>query len=125
MKDIDFRTHPAAEREWQAQERGEGTYAHVARAAGEPVEAMLPPDFAERVAVMAQVRASALRQPARFETWLIALLLITLVAGGAAFIATDTRSLESLRQPWLLGLAGCLALSQGMAWLFRPGRRDG
>ena len=125
MKDIDFRTQPPAEREWQAQERGEGTYAHVNRAAAQPIEVILPMEFAERVAATAQARANALRQPARFESWLIALLLIALVAGGAAFIATDSRSLESLRQPWLLGLAGCLALSQGMAWLFRPGRRGG
>ncbi|UPG90631.1 hypothetical protein L2Y96_02325 [Luteibacter aegosomaticola] len=125
MKDIDFGKQPAAEREWQAQERGEGPYAAVARVASQADAPALPPDFAERVATMAQVRRKALQQPARLEAWLIGTLLVALVVGGAVFIALDVRSLDGLRQPWLIGLAACLAISQGAAWLLRPAHRRG
>lgn len=128
MKDIDFRTDRAAEGEWQAQQRGDGPYAAVARAARQGMEPALPADFAERVAATAQARARALRQPARLETWLIAGLLVTMLGGGVAAMAADPRVLEALSprgalaQPWLLGLAACAAVTQGMAWLLRPAR---
>jgi hypothetical protein len=123
MKDIDFRTHPAAEREWQAQEGQAGPYAAVTRAARQAMEPGLPADFAERVATLAQAQARARRQPARFEAWLIGTLLATMIGGAAAFLVTDAHALDTVRQPWLLVLAGCAALTQGIAWLRPTGRR--
>lgn len=125
MNDIDFRQQPAAEREWQAQERGEGPYAQITHAASQDMAARLPEDFAERVAAMAEARARALAQPARLEAWLIGLLFIAMLVGGATFVTLDVRAWEGPGQPWLYGLAACLALSQGLAWLFRPGHRRG
>jgi hypothetical protein len=129
MKDIDFRTNHAAENEWQAQERGDGPYAAIGRAARQGMEPTLPPDFAERVAVTAQARARALHQPARLETWLIGVLLTVLVVAGAAGIAMDARVMMPLRElnvpgaGWLLGLAACAALTQAMAWWLKPNRQ--
>ncbi|QWT19181.1 hypothetical protein KPL74_15690 [Bacillus sp. NP157] len=119
MKDIDFRNDPAAEREWQAQERGEGRYAAVLRAAGTDVGPTLPAGFAGRVADVAEARRRAAGQPARLEAWLIGVLLAILLASAVPLVFTNEHALETLRQPWLLGLAGCLALSQALA-LLRP-----
>ena len=129
MKDIDFRTHHAAENEWQAQERGDGPYAAIGRAARQGMEPALPPDFAERVAATAQARARALRQPARLEGWLIGVLLTVLVVTGAAAMAIDPHFLPPLREldvpggAWLLGVAACAALTQALAWWRPAGRR--
>lgn len=123
MKDIDFRNHPAAEREWQAQEDQAGPYAAVGRAAREAMEPALPADFAERVATLAQAQSRALRQPARLEAWLIGGLLAAMIGGAVAFLATDAHALDTVRQPLLLVLAGCVALTQGLAWLRPTGRR--
>ncbi|MGN6481633.1 hypothetical protein [Luteibacter sp.] len=127
MKDIDFRTNHAAENEWQAQERGDGPYAAIGRAARQGMEPGLPPDFAERVAATAQARARALRQPARLESWLIGVLLAVLVVTGGAAMVFDARFQMTLREldvpgtNWLLGLAACAALTQAIALL--PGSR--
>jgi hypothetical protein len=123
MKDIDFRHDPAAEQEWQAQERREGPYANVARVAAHPMEPELPADFAERVAGVAQARARALRQPARLEAWLVGLMLAVMLGVAVAVGATDISLGQLAAQPWLLGLGACLVLSQGLDWAARRARR--
>jgi hypothetical protein len=110
MKDIDFRD-PRSEAEWRAQERGDGSYARIARAAAYEPEMRLPADFAERMAAMAHTRTKAAQAPTVLETGLIALLLTILFAAAGALLALTGRLDGVLRPSWPLGLAVCVALS--------------
>jgi hypothetical protein len=114
------------ERSGQAHDRGDAQirgYRVVMRALQEPPADLLPDDFAERVATLAERDAIA---PARLETGLLAVLMTVLMCGLIALATIDGKDwLHALAQvqlfanPWVYALLGCLGLSQGIAWL-RP-----
>jgi hypothetical protein len=111
MKEIDFR-EPRTGSEWRAQERGDGAYASIARAAAHDAGTGLPPDFADRVAAAAGARAEAANAGTWLETGLIAALLAALLLGGAALFLLTGRLDSLLRPSWPLGLAACVVVSQ-------------
>jgi hypothetical protein len=130
--------------EWQAQEqalqreRGPdardhrdsaqvGGYRVVMRALKQPPPDLLPGNFAERVAALAQRQAIA---PSRLENGLLVALMTALVCGLIALAVIDGHDwlhaiadLHLFGNPWIYALLGCLAMSQGIAWLRPTGRR--
>ena len=120
MKDIDFRD-PRAENEWRAQERGEGIYARIARAAAHDPGVDVPADFAERIAASAQARRKAAQAPTGLESGLIAVLLAILVVAAGGILVLTGRLDGLLRPSWPLGLAVCVTLSL-LLELFTPRR---
>lgn len=129
--------------EWQAQEqalqRERAQHAHdsrdntrvqgyrmVVRALKQAPPDLLPGNFAARVATLAEREAIP---PPRLENGLLAALMTTLVCGLVALATIDGRdwlhAIADLRlfgNPWIYALLGCLAMSQGIAWL-RPADR--
>ncbi|MGA0586438.1 hypothetical protein ACO2Q2_04785 [Dyella sp. KRB-257] len=142
-RDIDFFRHPAAEREWQAQERA----VHAART-GEPaaddartrayrqIDAALraddaiglPADFADQLATKAgPVPTAAIAPETGFEKQLTCLLLAALVIAGLVFavleggswFSADPAAWSVAGNPWVLALLACLGASQGAELLRR------
>lgn len=142
-RDIDFFKNPAAEREWQAQERA----MHAART-GEPApdnartrayrqidsalradDAIgLPADFAEQLAAKAgPVRTATTAPEAGFEKQLTRLLLAALVIAGLVvavleggnWFQADPAAWSVAGNPWVLALLACLGASQGAELLRR------
>lgn len=126
------------EREWQAQETAmrcerEGRdlpapdalgvdYLPIARALNQPLDPMLPSDFAARVAALATVRRHSEQAESRLERLLLLGLAIVfgLCALGAVgiyggnWLANSFSMLAQIGSPtlaWPIALAGCLALS--------------
>lgn len=140
-RDIDFFHHPAAEREWQAQERAmhaartgetapDDARTHAYRqidAALRADEAIaLPADFAERLAAKAGPVPTAATSPETgFEKQLTRLLLAALVIAGlvvavlegGSWFHTDPAAWSVAGNPWVLALLACLGASQGAEWL--------
>lgn len=130
--------------EWQAQEkalqreRAQGTrddrdsaqvrsYRVVTRALKQPPPDLLPGNFAEQVAARAERDTVA---PSRLEDGLLAALMTALVCGLIVLGVLDGQgwlhavaSVRLIANPWVYALLGCLALSQGIAWLRPTGRR--
>lgn len=142
-RDIDFFKNPAAEREWQAQERamhatrtGEPaaddarnrTYRQIDAALRTDDAIALPADFAERLAAKAgPVPTAATAPETGFEKQLTRLLLAALVIAGLVVAAlkggswfhTDPAAWSVAGNPWVLALLACLGASQGAEWLRR------
>lgn len=133
------------EREWQAQEQAlrderlgiaasgsdapQAHYRAIARALLEPLEPVLPPDFARQVASKATASAAPARANARFEQIMLGVLGATLVVsgvvamvryGGEALPTFDARIAQ-----WGLAIAVCAGLSWSLDWLRRIRRHDG
>lgn len=101
-------------------------YRMVMRALKQPPPDLLPGNFAERVAALAE--REAIPAP-RLENGLLVALMTTLVCGLIALATIDGRdwlhaiaNLHLFGNPWVYALLGCLAMSQGIAWL-RPADR--
>lgn len=143
--DIDFFRRPAAEREWQAQERAlraaregreptdprEAAYRRIddAVCAGHAID--LPADFADLIAAKAGPVPTAITAPeAGFEKQLTRLLLAALaIAGlvvavlkGGSWFNADPAAWSVAGNPWVLALLACLAASQGAELLRRQWR---
>ena len=141
-RDIDFFKHPAAEREWQAQEAA----MHAARQGRAPADARdaayrridqalraddaidLPADFAEQLAVKAgPVPTAATAPETGLEKQLTRLLLAALVIAGlvvavlegGSWFSADPAAWSVAGNPWVLALLACLGASQGAEWLRR------
>jgi predicted lipid-binding transport protein (Tim44 family) len=130
--------------EWQAQEqalrrervRGASddrdsaqvrSYRVVMRTLKQPPPDLLPENFAEQVAARAERDAVA---PARLESGLLATLMTTLLCGLIALVVLDGQDwlhaiagVRLIANPWIHALLGCLALSQGIAWMRPAGPR--
>jgi len=142
-RDIDFFKHPAAAREWQAQEAA----MHAART-GEPaaddartrayrqIDAALraddaialPADFAEQLAAKAgRVPTVATAPETGLEKQLTRLLLAALVIAGlivavlegGSWFQADPAAWSVAGNPWVLALLACLGASQGAELLRR------
>lgn len=118
------RAHDARGDRDRAQVRG---YRLVMRALRQPPPDLLPGNFAERVAALAERDAIA---PSRLENGLLVALMTALVCGLIALATMDGRdwlhaiaNLHLFGNPWVYALLGCIAMSQGIAWLRPTGRR--
>lgn len=99
------------------------SYRVVVRALKQPPPDLLPGNFAERVATLAEREAIA---PSRLEDGLLAAFMTALLAGLIALILIDGQNwlhavvgIHLFANPWVCALLGCLAISQGIAW-WRP-----
>lgn len=127
------------DREWQAQERAmqierdgldmtgadalSARYLVIARALRQPLDAALPPDFADRMAALVASRGQPVEVESRFEQAMlvalavvmgIAALVALLVYGSSDWVAPLTDSLGRVGRPpltWPLTIAACLSLS--------------
>ena len=118
------RTQHARDERDNAQVR---SYRVVIRALKQPPPDLLPGNFAERVATLAERQAIA---PLRLEDGLLAALMTALVCGVIALAMIDGQdwlhaiaNIRLIANPWVYALLGCLALSQGIAWLRPVGHR--
>ncbi|MFC3714624.1 hypothetical protein ACFONC_00435 [Luteimonas soli] len=135
---------PAGERSLASpQEAGDAAYRHVADALRRPPPVELPPDFAARVARIAELQtATAVTKSSRlkplprssaFERRLTGALVAVFALGTAAaalvYGARVMAQLEALAGvqglQWLALLAGCLGLSWSLGWLRRQAGHDG
>lgn len=130
------------------QDAGDASYRHIAEALRRPPPVDLPPDFAARVARVAEARApdrvpesprlessrpKPLPQSGAFERTLLralvfAFALCAVVVGlvyGARVLAQLQAAIGMQGVQWTALLAGCLALSWSFEWLRRrPGDDD-
>lgn len=104
------------------------SYRVVMRALKQPPPDLLPGNFAEQMAARAERDTVA---PARLENGLLAALMTALIGGSIVLTVLDGRdwlhaiaSVRLIANPWIYALLGCLAISQGIAWLRPTGRRD-
>jgi hypothetical protein len=111
------------------QEAGNASYRHIAQALRRPPPVDLPPDFAARVARIAEARApspAAAEAPA-FERVLVrALVFVFALCAVATGLVYGARVLAQLQaaiglqgMQWTALLAGCLGLSWSFEWLRR------
>lgn len=103
------------------------SYRVVMRALKQPPPDLLPENFAEQVAALAERPATA---PLRLEDGLLAALMTALVCGAIALAMIDGQdwlhaiaSIRLIANPWIYALLGCLAMSQCIAWLRPVGHR--
>lgn len=140
-RDIDFFKHPAAAREWQAQEAAmqaaresraadarDAAYRRLDQALRADDTIGLPADFAEQLAAKAgPVPTAATAPETGLEKQLTRLLLAALVIAGLVVAAlqggswfqADPAAWSVAGNPWVLALLACLGASQGAEWLRR------
>lgn len=141
-RDIDFFKHPAAAREWQAQEAAmqaaregrapadarDAAYRRIDQALRADDAIGLPADFAEQLAAKAgRVPTAATAPETGLEKQLTRLLLAALVIAGLVVAAlqggswfqADPAAWSVAGNPWVLALLACLGASQGAEWLRR------
>lgn len=141
-RDIDFFKHPAAEREWQAQEAAmraaregrapadarDAAYRHIDAALRADDAISLPADFAEQLAAKAGPVPTATTAPETgLEKQLTRLLLAALVIAGlvvavlegGSWFSADPAAWSVAGNPWVLALLACLGASQGAEMLRR------
>lgn len=141
-RDIDFFKHPAAEREWQAQEAAlraaregrapadarDAAYRHIDATLRADDAIGLPADFAEQIAAKAGPAPTAATAPETgLEKQLTRLLLAALVIAGlvvavlegGSWFQADPAAWSVAGNPWVLALLACLGASQGAEWLRR------
>jgi hypothetical protein len=141
-RDIDFFKHPAAAREWQAQEAAmqaaregrapadarDAAYRRIDQALRADDTIGLPADFAEQLAAKAgRVPTAATAPETGLEKQLTRLLLAALVIAGLVVAAlqggswfqADPAAWSVAGNPWVLALLACLGASQGAEWLRR------
>src|SRR3546814_2613479 len=135
---------PAVERSPASpHEAGDAAYRHVAEALRRPPPVDLPPDFAARVARIADVRAATsvagsprlepLPQSGAFERVLTGVLVaafaLCAVATGLVYGARVLAQLQAMvgvpGLQWMALLAGCLGLSWSLDRLRRRAGHDG
>lgn len=110
-------------------EAGDASYRHIAQVLRHPPPVDLPPDFAARVARIAEAHAPvpALAEAPAFERVLIRTLavvfaLCAVVAGlvyGERVLAQLQMAIGMQGLQWAALLAGCLGLSWSFEWLRR------
>ena len=115
------------EREWALQERAVRAerlgldesddqalrrYRVVARALRQPLDENLPADFASNVAMQERRRTAGDMRLELYLSWALLGVLIGMLIGVMAWYASSWKQLvpQVLSQPWLLALAGVLAL---------------
>ena len=135
---------PALERSSEKPcEAGDASYRHVAEALRHPPPVDLPPDFAARVARIAELqtatsvtkssRLKPLLHSSAFERVLTGTLVAVFALGAVvAALVYGARVLAQLQAlagvqglQWMALLAGCLGLSWSLDWLRRQAGHDG
>jgi len=124
-------------------EDDDASYRHVAEALRRPPPVDLPPDFATRVARIAELptatsvtrssRLKPLLHSSAFERVLTGVLVAVFALGAlAAALVFGARVLAQLQAvvgvqglQWMALLAGCLGLSWSLDWLRRQAGHDG
>lgn len=102
------------------------SYRVVTHALKQPPADLLPGNFAERVAALAERETTT---ASRLEDGLLATFMTSLVCGLIVLTMLDGKdwlhaiaNVQLFANPWVYALLGCLAMSQGIAWL-RPASR--
>ncbi len=134
---------PVAQSPAGPRDAGEGSYRRVAEALRRPPRVDLPPDFAARIARIAELgvatpvakssRLEPLPQSGALERTLtgvlVAVFALSAVAAALVYGARVLTQLQAMAGvqgvQWMALLGGCLGLSWSLEWLRRQGGHDG